>query len=244
MVLGSESKERPHSDWKLGKVLSIRNLFCSAVGDDDSKLGPATSTADYYHLDGLYWLRPYDLQQSFGAIAANICRESGFRYAWIFSPDHADETHGWEDDGGSIYIGFSNDPAITPDPSTLKKIIPFRLRFPLGTEYFCFQVPWLVHNPDCNEFPFYLYMEGHTDTGTHQPKEEEVLFRSKDLVTWYPYGVTHAATTNNGLTAYQAVTRLEADSWVSVGAADPINGRLGTTGIWSSKDGSSRLRER
>lgn len=119
----------------------------------------------------------------------------------------------------------------------MRKIIPFRVRFPDGIEYFCFQVPWLVHNPDCSEFPFHLYLEGHSNSGTNQPKEEEILFRSSDLITWHPYGVTHAATTGNGLTAYQVVSRANTGCWLSVGAADPINGRLGTTGIWSSADG-------
>jgi hypothetical protein len=198
---------------------------------------PAISTADYYHIDGLYWLRPYDLENNFGVAGQKIAAVVGYRYAWILSPDHADPKFGWGNDAGSIYIGYSNDPAVLPCPSSLQLILPFEVDVPGFGTYAGLQVPWLVYNPDDPKNPFYLYMEGHAPNGTHQPREEELLFVSCDLTNWAVEGVSHAARSQIGLTAYQMVYRLARKEWISFGAADLVNGRLGNLGVWTSSDG-------
>lgn len=72
---------------------------------------PAISTADYYHLDGLYWFRPYDLTNAdCGSTGASIAASRG-RYVWLTSPDHPGNSWG---DGMDFRAGYSNDPGVFP----------------------------------------------------------------------------------------------------------------------------------
>lgn len=74
---------------------------------------PAISTADAYHLDGLMWMRPYDLLDSAcGTAGAAIAAARG-RYFWPASPDHPSSTYGWAD-AGDFRAGYSNDPGVFP----------------------------------------------------------------------------------------------------------------------------------
>jgi hypothetical protein len=85
---------------------------------------PAISTADYYHENGLYGLRPYDLTKSAcGAVGARIAQTNG-RYAWVIEQDHNSINTNWAN-GNDHYIGFSNDPGILPDPSAMIPIDRF-----------------------------------------------------------------------------------------------------------------------
>lgn len=77
---------------------------------------PAVSTDDYYHSNGVYGMRPYDMLE-FGAEGASIAASRG-RYAWIVAPDHGSG-------GGAVWngsfdfrIGYSNDPGVPPDRAT------------------------------------------------------------------------------------------------------------------------------
>lgn len=73
---------------------------------------PAVSTADYWHMDGVQWPRPYDLTASdCGAAGASIAASKG-RYVWFVSHDHLDG-YPWTDAGG-MAIGFSSDPGVPP----------------------------------------------------------------------------------------------------------------------------------
>lgn len=80
---------------------------------------PAVSTSDWYHIDGAYWLRPYDLLDgACGSAGATIAATPGKgRYAWFMSPDHS-AGFPWAD-GQGIVIGFSNDPGVPPQTVTV-----------------------------------------------------------------------------------------------------------------------------
>src|SRR5215510_3682162 len=47
---------------------------------------PAVSTSDYYHQNGLYWWRPYDLT-GMGPEGRAVAAREGKRYVWLASPD-------------------------------------------------------------------------------------------------------------------------------------------------------------
>ncbi len=73
---------------------------------------PAISTSDWYHTDGVYWLRPYDLLDTACGSAGIAAAASNGRYVWFMSPDHS-EGYPWADAVG-IRLGFSNDPGTPP----------------------------------------------------------------------------------------------------------------------------------
>jgi hypothetical protein len=227
-------------EWKHGaaqgggpfaRELNLFALPYGAAGRLLDNAHPAISTADYYHLDGILWCRPYDLQKSFGTAGQTISEAIGYRYVWILSPDRSDEIVGSGHDAAAIYLGYSNDPAILPLPSSLHQILPFKVDVPGIGPYDGLQAPWLVYNPDDAIYPFYLYVEGHWKQIV---RKEELLLRSSDLVTWTIQGISHA--TIGGVTAYQTVYRLWGGNWISYGFAD-LMVRLTTLGVWTSTDG-------
>lgn len=75
---------------------------------------PAVSTADYYHQNGVAWMRPYDLTASdCGSAGASIAASRG-RYVWVTSPDHPGGNYSWNG-GNGFRLGFSSDPGVLPD---------------------------------------------------------------------------------------------------------------------------------
>lgn len=78
---------------------------------------PAVSTADYYHLNGLAWMRPYDLTAAAcGSAGATIAATNG-RYLWVTAPDHPGGNYNFNG-GYDFRIGFSNDPGVLPSTMT------------------------------------------------------------------------------------------------------------------------------
>jgi hypothetical protein len=208
---------------------------------------PAVSTADYYHLDGLYWMRPYDLM-TMGPQGQAIAAQKG-RYFWITSPDHAGGTP-WSD-GTEFMGGFSDDPGVFPTSLHVLRGFTGAYNFPSGVgDFLLFQVPSFVYNPDDPSMPFYAYAEGGTN-GTDPPIQfEEGYARSSDLFNWVNSGPSHPNQNFQSWSAYQVVTRAGTGSWYSYGLLiDPgvsspgfPNGRnwdpLGTgDGKWVSTDG-------
>ena len=90
----------------------------SFAGSYAPSLGsPAVSTADYYHLNGLAWVRPVDLASA-ACVSAGATTTNG-RYLWVMTPDHPGGNYNWN--GGSDFrLGYSNDPGVLP--STLTNI--------------------------------------------------------------------------------------------------------------------------
>lgn len=87
----------------------------SFTGNYTPGLGnPAVSTDDWYHSNGVYGMRPYDLlDPACGATGASIAASRG-RYVWPVAPDHgAGSASVWN---GSFYfrLGYSNDPGVLP----------------------------------------------------------------------------------------------------------------------------------
>jgi hypothetical protein len=178
--------------------------------------------ADDVHVDGLYWLRPYDMMQ-FGDAGAAAMAASGFRYAWLFSSDHYDQ-HGWRNSGG-IHLGWSNDVAIPPRHSQQIIVDGFTLE---GHTYAQLETPLLVHDPVEDGFMLYAHA-----VNTSATRQNTVLLTSPDLYAWTMVGVSHRAD-QFGHAGYQLVHREAADSWWSQGLSGVGNS---SGGYWTSTDG-------
>lgn len=75
---------------------------------------PALSTDDWYHSNGVYGMRPYDLTAAdCGAAGAAIAAARG-RYAWVFGPDHGSATGFTWTSSFDYRIGYTNDPGVLP----------------------------------------------------------------------------------------------------------------------------------
>lgn len=239
-----------------GQYLLEANLFsppyASYVSGSNPALRtpdkPASSTADYYHVDGLTDFQPYDLR-TMGSWGAGIETAEGYRYVWIVNQDHpangSGEEGGWGYDGYHIYAGFSNDPRIPPDPRTLRAIVT-------GGTY---TVPgvtcnWLrgfqgrlVYNPDDPTTPAWLYVEAMSSaaTGGAPPTNSlnMILHKAADFNSEFTsVSVSHACTGQFGLTGYQEVYRLGTGNWVSWGGGHQTR-NFGETAKWTSTDGET-----
>ena len=73
---------------------------------------PAVSTADYYHQDGVAWMRPYYLRDAACGSAGSTIADARGDYVWLSSVDHPGN-YSWQD-GQGFRLGFSNDPGVPP----------------------------------------------------------------------------------------------------------------------------------
>jgi len=228
-----------------GANLIFANAFSPVSGQAVSTrtvTKPASSTADYFHMDGLADFRVWDLL-NWGAPGAAIASAKGFRYVVFLACDHpstgSGQEAGWAYDGTHVYAGFTNDPHVLPDPSTLRAIIPGNgstMPGTAGTFVQPFQC-WPVYNPDDPTTPFYLYTEGNQQGGGFVNSLNMVLWKNADFDSQFTaVGVSHACTGQFGLTSFQRVYRLGTGSWVSWGGGDPANNG-GTLSKWTSTDG-------
>lgn len=226
-----------------GQFLIFSNALSPASGQSVSTRTldrPAASTADYYHMDGLCDVQPWDLTQ-WGAQGNAIASAQGFRYLWPFSSDHngnaSSAEGGWAIDGTDIYAGFSNDPLVFPDASTLQSILPNENTISGETGIFSGFNAWPVYNPDDATYPFHLYTEGGRQGGDLANSLPMVVYRRADFDGQFANGsISHPTTTGFGLTAYQRVYRLGTGDWVSFGGGDPANNG-GLLSKWTSTDG-------
>lgn len=227
-----------------GAFLTMANAMSQAYGQPVSSRTfdrPAASTADYYHMDGLCDVRPWDLL-AMGSEGAAIASAKGFRYVWLFSSDHGGS--GWCNDGCDLYSAFSNDPHVFPDASTFKAIIADSNDQPGSTGVFSGFNAWLVYNPDDASFPFYIYVEGGcqggdggSTPGSYTNALNMVVHKGANFDDQFtPAGVSHACEGQFGLTAYQRVYRLGTGDWVSFGGGS-TTANNGTNAKWTSTDG-------
>lgn len=226
----------PYSSYTSGSSLATR-----------SPSWPAASTADYYHTDGLTDPSPYDLL-SMGSWGANIAATEGYRYVWFIADDHGSlgpgVDPGWLYDGVHIYAGFSNDPRIPPEPTTLRAVIngkSFTVPGVTCTFFTGFQAR-LVYNPDDPTTPAYLYCgscmsSGATGGAPPTNSLNVCLFKNSDFNSEFtPVSVSHACTGGFGLTSYQEVYRLGTGNWVSWGGGSTTR-NFGEVAKWTSTDG-------
>lgn len=226
-----------------GQYLIYANAFSPADGQAVSTRTidrPASSTADHYHLDGLTDTRAWDLL-NWGSPGAAIASAKGYRYVWFMSFDHASTGSGaeggWGYDGTQIYAGFSNDPHVLPDPSTLRAIIPAAFAIPAETGVFGGFQCWPVYNPDDATNPFYIYIEGGRQGGALANSLPMVLLKGANFDSELtPVSISHPTTSGFGLTSFQRVYRLGTGNWISFGGGDPANNG-GLLSKWTSTDG-------
>ncbi len=230
------------SSFSFGQTTSTLNLFSPNPPIDPSLYyipgngNPAVSTADYYHLDGLYWFRPYDLS-AMGTSGQTIAAARG-RYFWVATPDHPSSNFSWAD-GMDFMGGYSNDPGILP--STLSFLFRFNNSILIGGTqvYGLYQAAWLVYNPDDPTTPFYLYAEGATIGGGPARQHEEGYAKSADLVTWTMQGPSHFTTTFAQWSSFQRVHRNGTGDWTSTGLQAFFTPNVFGFGNWTSTDGQT-----
>lgn len=231
-----------------GAYLIYSNAFSPASGQAVSTrtvTKPASSTADYYHMDGLTDFRVWDLT-AWGSPGSAIATAKGYRYIVFISCDHpstgSGQESGWAYDATHVYAGFTNDPHVFPDPSTFRAIIPGNgsaMPSASGTFLQPFQC-WPVYNPDDASTPFYIYTEGNQQGGGFVNSLNTVLWKNANFDSQFTaVGVSHAAAAGGGTPGnlgYQRVYRLGTGSWVSWGFGNE-DGFTGTHNKFTSSDG-------
>jgi hypothetical protein len=213
---------------------------------------PASSTADYYHMDGLYGFAPYDLN-AMGTWGQTIATAKGYRYMWTIASDHpaddSGEEGGWGRDANSLYIAFSNDPAVLPDPKTMQRLINGAANASEGgvgpiagsaaVAFSAFFNNMFLYNPDEATNKAYWYVGSAIGAGLGLNGHGELVFSAPDLDTEFTALAVSHPWTGNGLTGYQRVYRLGAGDWVSFGSTNDPDSNSGWQGKWESTDGKN-----
>jgi hypothetical protein len=190
-------------------------------------------TADDMHIDGIYWCRPYDMENDFGSEGAALAAAAGHRYVFFISSDHWNSVYGWTR-GNGLWMAWGDDPGAYPPANAFTQVVA-------GTvvaDTFTFEqleTPFLVYNPDdLPDHPFHLYAHGSNSSGEGQTT---VVFRSSDLVTWTVEGRSHISSYFGGHAGYQQVFRLGVNDWVSYGLGFLLNTDGNKVAQWTSTDG-------
>jgi hypothetical protein len=184
--------------------------------------------------DGVYWMRPYDLE-AMGAEGAAIAAANK-RYVWFMSSDHHAGTTGYIR-GDGIWRGFSSDPGVLPTDWTRALSGEATVGAPVTGNHVQMETPWIVYNPDDATYPFYLYAHGVAISDGARG-QDTLLFKSADLVTFTTPVVSHATTGDGGHTGYQIVYRLGVNNWESYGLGG-LSSNSGTISRWTSTDGAT-----
>jgi hypothetical protein len=174
---------------------------------------PAVSTADYYHMNGIWRSKPYDLD-TMGSEGATIKAREGMRYVWMMCGDHPQSTN--YQGSAEFYVGYSNDPQIWPDPTTLRVLrrveesATFTDEYGFSqTSFYVYHWPILVYNPDSAGDKFWVYAEGQGGSRQH----ETGLFTTSDFLTTTFVGPVISTQNFNGWTSLGYPTRLGTGSW-------------------------------
>ena len=184
---------------------------------------PAVSTADYYHMNGIWRARPYDLDEM-GSEGATIKAREGKRFVWMMFGDHP--TGITYQGGGDLFVGYSDDPQIWPDPTTLRMIYRQENGSTIVDEFgfsqvnfFLYHWPYLVYNPDSVGDKFWIFTEGQANGRQH----ELGLLTTSDFLTTTNVGPVIATTDSspgandafNGTTSLAYVHRNGTGDWVA-----------------------------
>lgn len=219
-------------------------LFRSAVSARTDDI-PASSTAEYYGLDGVYPFTPQDMSQ-WGAFGASLISSTGYRYVCIMGCDHpqsnSGEEGGWGRDAQSIYAGFTNDPAILPDPSTMRRIISYNITTPPGasgsSNIFGFN-NCFVYSPEDVTTPLHVYVGSWITNGIGAVGLCEIVFGGADFDGEFAsLSASHPIVDSGdqGLVSYQMVYRDSDTDYHSYGGwSAEVND--GSQGKWVSTDG-------
>lgn len=234
-----------------GQYLLESNVFSPVYGaavSTRTSAKPASSTADYYHLDGLHSFAPYDLN-AMGSWGQDIATAKGYRYVWFIGCDHpatgSGQEGGWAYDAVNIYAAFSNDPRVFPDPSTMRAIIPYSAAVPGaegdGTHVQPFNICF-VYDPDDASYPGKLYCEmGDQAVGSSTINALPcVLWKLADFDTQATcVGRSHDTNIQFGATSYQQVYRIGSGDWISfgLGYVEVTDGGVRYYAKWTSTDG-------
>lgn len=219
-------------------------VYLSSVSSRTDSM-PASSTAEYYGMDGLYPMTPQDMSQ-WGSFGAGLISTYGYRYACIIGCDHpqtnSGDEGGWGRDAQSVYVGFTNDPGIPPDPSTMRRIIStFQGAVPgaPGTSYSSAFNNCLTYSPEDLTTPIHVYVGSWVENGTGTIGLSEIVFGGADFSTAFTsLSESHPCPTitGNGLTSYQMVYRDSSTDYHSYGGWNPVVND-GSAGKWVSTDG-------
>lgn len=176
---------------------------------------PAVSMSDYYQMNGNWRSRPYDLD-TMGSEGATIKAREGKRYVWMMSPDHGGLTNFQA--SNDLYVGYSNDPQILPDPTTLRMIWRQESSINVVDEFgytqntfFPYHWMYLVYNPDSAGDKFWIYAESQSSSSSRQ--HETGLFTTADFLTATLVGPVIATTTFSGWTSLGYFHRLGVNDW-------------------------------
>lgn len=186
---------------------------------------PAVSTADYYHMNGIWRARPYDLD-TMGADGATIKAREGKRFVWMMCGDHP--TGVTYQGGSDFFVGYSDDPQIWPDPNTLRMLrrqedfinnVVDEYGYTQNT-FFVYHWPYLVYNPDSAGDKFWIYAEAQSTSSARQ--HELGLFTTADFLSSTLVGPAIATSNFNGWTSLAYVNRIGVNDWeaYSLGTAD------------------------
>lgn len=219
-------------------------LFGSAVSARTDDI-PASSTAEYYGLDGIYPFTPQDMSQ-WGSFGAGLISTYGYRYACVMACDHpqsnAGEEGGWGRDAQSVYVGFTNDPAIPPDPSTMRRIVSNNILPPPGATGSSCSYGFnncLVYSPEDVTTPIHVYVGSFGVNGIGSVGLSECLFGGADFSSAFTsLSMSHPIVdnTDQGLVSYQMVYRDSSTNYHSYGGwNEAVND--GSQGKWVSTDG-------
>lgn len=219
-------------------------LFRSVVSARTDDI-PASSTAEYYGLDGLYPPTPRDMSQ-WGAFGAGLIASYGYRYVCIMGCDHpmnnAGEEGGWGREGQSIYAAFTNDPAVLPNPSTMRRIISYIIPAvpnSTGTTHVNGFNNCLVYSPEDVSTPIHIYVGSWVTNGIGSVGLNEIVFSRADFdgeFTALSQSHPIVDNTTQGLVSYQQVYRDSSTNYHSYGGWNAqVND--GSVGKWVSTDG-------
>lgn len=173
---------------------------------------PAVSTSDYYHINGVYVSRPYDLD-TMGSEGATIKAREGCRYVWIIASDHPSNTN--FADGGNFFVGYTNDPQVWPSSIAVLRYLNDVITMVdqngfTQTNLNAYMAPYLVYNPDSAGDKFWVYAEGSAGSRQH----ELVLFTTADFLTTALVEPVIPTTTFGGWSSFGKPTRLGVNDWI------------------------------